>query len=169
MALFDKVKEQFGAKDVSEIPEKSKEKELAGWVRSKIEEIRSSAARIAHEGIWMQNSAYAIGFNGLYYNTVTRSFQPINRASGYLRRNRINVNKILPNLQNRLARMTKNPPRYDVRPNDATQDAKDNARLKLDILNAKWEDLKLQNKRQDLLMWVQQAGHAYMYVCWDSL
>jgi len=153
---------------LKELDKKREEEELAQWVRSQVEQERSSASRIAHEAIWMQNCAYTVGFNGLYFNTNTRSFAPINRAAVGLRRNRINVNKILPSLQNRLARLTKNPPKYDVRPNDQTQEAKDNAAFKLDILRAKFDDLKLLQKRLELLMWVQQTGHAYLGLYWDD-
>ncbi len=153
---------------VEKLDQATDEKELANYIRSKIDEVRSSASRIAHQGVWMQNCAYTIGFSGLYFNTSTRSFQPINKTAGFLRRNRMYVNKILPTLQNRLARLTKNPPRFDVRPNDQTQEAKDNARFKLDILVAKWDELRANLERQQAVMWTQQCGHAYLGIFWDD-
>lgn len=144
------------------------ERKLAAHVRKKVEEIRSSASRIAHEGIWMTNVAYLLGYDGMTYNTTTRSFQPINRASTYIKKNRIHVNKILPTIQNRLARLAKNPPKYDVRPESNSSDDKDQARLSLQILMAYWERLHLNEKRLTLLMMVQQFGHAYVKICWDD-
>ncbi len=171
MGLLDKVfdrskpvEEQIDARD-----DKLKDDDLAGWIKAKVDEIRASASRTAHEGIWMQNTAAVLGFTGVYWNNASRSFAPVNRASGALKKSRIHVNKLLPNLQNRLARLCKNQPRYDVKPNDSTQEAKDNARFKLDILTAKWDELRVSQKRPQLLMWVQQAGHAYLGVFWDDI
>lgn len=144
------------------------EQELCDWVKSKIEEIRQGSARVAHEAIWMQNIAAVLGFTGLQYNAVTKSLQPINRVGNASRRNRMQVNKLLPALQTRLAKLTKNPPKYDVRPNDMTQEAKDNARFKLDILNAKWDDLKINQKRYELMMFAEECGHAYLGINWDD-
>lgn len=178
MGLLDKVKGSLGLKSVQdansvgdiveELDKAREEKEVYGYIRSKVDQVRSSASRIAHESVWMQNASYTIGFAGLQFNPTTRSFMPINRAAASSRRQRMYVNKILPNLQNRLAKLTKNPPRFDVRPNDNTQEAKDNARFKLDILTAKWDELKLNLERQQLLMWVQECGHAYGHICWDD-
>jgi len=136
------------------------------WVRNKLEEIRASASRQAHEAIWMKNTAYVLGFPGVQWNAASRSFAPVNRAAG--RKNKIQVNKLLPALQNRLSRLCKNQPRYDVKPNDSTQDAKDNAKFKLDILISKWEELRINQKRASLIMWVQQTGHAYLGGFWDD-
>lgn len=138
------------------------------FIKSKIQEVRASANRIAHEGIWITNIAYMLGYDGLTFNTATRQFQPINRASSYLRKNRIHVNKILPTVQNRLAKLCKNRPRYDVRPESNDASAKDNARLSLQVLTSLWDKLKLDEQRLWLYMWVQQTGHAYLKVCWDE-
>ena len=132
-----------------------------------VEEVRASASRIAHEGIWMTNIAYLLGYDGLTYNTTTRSFQPINRASSYLKKNRIHVNKILPTIQNRLARLCKNPPAYDVRPESNSTEDKEAARLSLQTLEAMWEKLTINKKRIFLYMWLQQCGHAWGKVSWD--
>lgn len=157
----------MGLRVVDEDNQTPEEKELAAFVRSKVEESRSAANRIAHEGIWITNTAYALGYDGIFYNTTTRSFQPLDRASNGLKRNRLHVNKILPTLQNRLARFCKNPPRYDVRPESNSNDDKEAARLSLQILICLWDKLHLNEKRIPLYMWLQQCGHAYMKVGWD--
>ncbi len=146
----------------------SEELELAAHVRNKVEEIRSKASRIAHEGIWMTNIAYLCGMDGLTYNTTSRQFQPTNRAAAYLKKNRIHVNKVLPTIQNRTARLCKNPPRYDVRPENMDADSKDAARFATKVLNAKWEELKLNQKRIPMMMWMQECGHAYIKIIWDD-
>lgn len=115
----------------------------------------------------MTNIAYLLGYDGLTYNTTTRSFQPVNRASSYLKKNRIHVNKILPTVQNRLARLCKNPPAYDVRPESNGTEDKEAARLSLQTLEAMWEKLTINKKRIFLYMWLQQCGHAWGRVSWD--
>lgn len=76
---------------------------------------------------------------------------------------------VLPTVQNRLAKLCKNPPRYDVLPENASGEAKDSARLSLQVLNMMWERLETNRKRIELLMWVMQAGHAFFKVYWDPM
>lgn len=161
MNLKERIQAFYGDQTPEEI-------ELAQHVRSKVEECRSSASRIASEGIWMTNIAYLLGYDGVAFDTVTRQFKPVNRASGYLKKSRIHVNKILPTIQNRLARLCKNPPKYDVMPESNSTSDKEAARLGVQILGALWEKLSLNEKRLWLTMWVQQCGHAYMKVSWDT-
>jgi transcriptional regulator with XRE-family HTH domain len=116
----------------------------------------------------MTNIAYLLGFDGLSFNTNTRQFVPINRASNYLRKQRLHVNKILPNAQNRAARLCKSPPKYDVRPENNDNEAKEDARFSLQVLTTKWDELRLDLKRIGLVMWLQQCGHAYIKVSWDA-
>lgn len=144
------------------------DKKLAKHVRDKVDEIRASASRIAHEGIWMTNIAYLLGYDGVTFNSQTRSFQPVSRASSYLKKNRIHVNKILPTIQNRLARLCKNPPKYDVRPESNDTEDKEAGRLGLQILGALWERMSLDEKRIPLYMWAQETGLAWMKVLWDT-
>lgn len=129
--------------------------------------MRASANRVAHESIWMTNIAYVLGYDGIAFNATTRQFQPINNVGSYLRKNRLHVNKILPAMQNRLARLCKNPPRYDVRPDSNDADAKEDARFSLQVLESMWEKLSLNQKRILLYMWTQECGHAYVKICWD--
>lgn len=156
----------FG-QDSQEIEQKAAEKEIVNHVRSKVEQCRAAASRVAHEGIWMTNIAYLLGYDGVSFNSTTRQFQPINRAAAYLKKNRLHVNKILPTIQNRLARLCKNPPKYDVRPESNDTDDKEAARLALQVLSSLWDKLRLDEKRIPLYMWVSQCGHAYVKVCWD--
>lgn len=140
---------------------------LVQHIRQQLEENRSSANRIAHEGIWMTNIAYCLGYDGLMYNVTSRQFQPINRASAYLRKNRIHANKILPTVQNRLARLSQNPPEYEVAPETNDTEDKDAARLSEQVLDAKIDELEINKKRIFLYMWMQQCGHAYIRTYWD--
>ena len=145
----------------------SKESELAGWVKSRVEDVRSSSNRIAHEGIWMSNVAYLLGFSGVVWDNTTRGFRPVARNKGVIRRERVYSNMILPAVQNRLARLCKVPPRYEVRPNSQTTKDKDAARLGQEVINFVWDDTTLNVKRLQLLMWVQQCGHAYLKTTFD--
>lgn len=141
---------------------------VAGHVRQLVQEVRGSANRVAHEGIWMTNIAALLGYDGVVFNTQTRQFQSNNAAGAAVKKNRIHVNKILPAVQNRLARLCKNPPRYEIRPESNDTEDKEAARLGLQTLMAMWEKLSLDEKRLLLYMWVQECGHAYIKVGWDT-
>lgn len=158
----------FGAEPLTDADGQTEaERQIAAHVKQKVEESRSSANRVAHESIWMTNIAALLGYDGIAFDSRTRTFQPINQLSGALKKSRIHVNKILPTVQNRLARLCKNPPKYDVRPESDSTDDREAARLGLQILAYEWDTLSLDEKRILLYMWVQQTGHAYVGVCWD--
>lgn len=146
----------------------SEEKEKANFVRKKVDEIRSSASRVSHEGIWMTNIAAALGLSNMTFNTTSRSFEPIARVGIGLRRDRPQVNKILPTLQNRAARLTKNPPKYDVIPESGALEDKEAARKGLRVLNKIWDQEKINAKRIQQTMWTQECGHSYIKVSWDE-
>jgi hypothetical protein len=143
------------------------EKKVVEWVNKKVEESRMSSSRISHEGVWMTNIAYVLGFDGVFYDTTTRQFRSAAKGNTSLRRNRVHVNKILPSIQNRLARLCKNPPKYDVRPNSNEVEDKEASRLSLQVLNNIFDKQQVNQKRMTLYMWMQECGHAYAKVCWD--
>lgn len=143
------------------------EKDIVGYVRNEIEEIRSTANRIISEGQWLTNSAYLLGYTNLFYDTTLRVFRPINMPTRNVRGNRVEFNYILPNIQNRLARLTKTPPRYDVKPNSTSDDDREAARLGVYIINQLWDEQRINKKRLLMTMWMQQCGHAFLKTCWD--
>jgi hypothetical protein len=182
MGIFDKVM-GFGPKqedpnspalpikdaDQQPLPDR----ELCDFVKKQIEEVRAHANRVSHEGIWMTNIAYLLGFDSVYYDPQLRQFRPTGTGSAagsaqYLKRNRIHSNQILPAVQNRLARMLKNPPKYDVRPNSMDEDDKEAAKLSLEQIDSIWDKQAINRKRIDLGMWIQECGHSFVGVCWDQ-
>jgi hypothetical protein len=106
-----------------------------------------------------------MGYSGVSYDTTYRQFK--NADSKKRGIGKFKVNKILPTIQNRLARLTQSPPRYDVRPNSNSTKDKDQARLSLQVLNDVFQKERFNERRQDLLMSAQQGGHAYIQVQWD--
>lgn len=149
----------------------AQDRELVSYIKNKVEESRGQATRIAHEGIWMTNIAYLLGFDSIFYDPNLRQFRPAgNNAAGnnFIKRNRIHENILLPACQNRLARMLKSPPKYDVRPNSMDEDDKEAARLGIEIINSLWDRQQINRKRIDLGMWLQQCGHAYVCVSYDD-
>ena len=179
MGLFDTIKDKIArdfsksADDMAHTPtsvddQKQDEKNLAGFVRKKVEESRANANRVAHEGIWMTNIAYLMGFDSIYYDTQTRQYMPLARAGQFLSRNRVHENILLPMAQNRLARMCKVPPRFDTLPNSPSEEDKEAALLSLDILTDLWHRQEINIKRLGLGMWLQQCGHAYLKVTYDK-
>lgn len=171
MALLNRIfgNEEPDEKKLETIADQTQDEiDLVNFVRKRVEESRVSASRVSHEGIWMTNIAYLIGFDSVYYDTQARQFRAVGRTNQFIRRSRIHVNKILPTVQNRLARLCKNPPKYDVRPNSSSTEDKEAARLALQILNMVWDKQKINSKRIPLYMWTQQCGHAYVKVSYDD-
>ncbi len=158
-----------GPKEVGSASEQSSEaQEIVSFVRNKVEEARGSGQRIAQESVWMTNIAYLLGFDSVVFDSASRAFRSVGQPSRFLRRNRLHINKILPTVQNRLSRLCKNPPQFDVRPESSSVDDKDASRLSLDILKMVWEKEKVNEKRLTLMMWLQQCGYSFMKVCWDD-
>ncbi len=153
-------------KDATEQSEE--DKALVGFVKNKLEEIRTSSARTAMEGIALTNVAYLCGFDSIYFDGASRQFKPTPTPSQFLKRNRVHVNRILPTVQNRLARLLKNEPRWDIRPKSGDEEDKDGARLAEQVIIQLWDQLKINQKRVPMTMWLQQAGSAYFKVVWDE-
>lgn len=174
MSIFDDIRAKLSGeesekkeiKTASDQPQP--DQDLAGFVKNKVEEVRSLANRVAHEGVWMTNIAYILGFDSVFYDPTTRQFRPMAGGGQYVKRNRIRANLILPACQNRLARLLKSPPKYDVRPNSSEQEDKDAAQLGLEVINMVWDKQHINKKRIDLGMWIQQCGHAYIKVSFDE-
>jgi hypothetical protein len=143
------------------------EKRLISYIRDKVDDCRHSGSRIAYEAIWLTNIAYLLGFSGVSYDPVQKQYKNADPSNKMMRRSRMRVNKILPTIQNRLARLCKSPPEYDVRPNSNSTEDKDAARLALQIIENVFDKTRFEEKRQELLMTTQQFGYAFIQVCWD--
>jgi hypothetical protein len=181
MGVFDSIRDKMMRSVSSEKPDEAammdamdqpkEDQELCAFVKNRIDESRNMANRVAHEGVWMTNTAYVLGFDGVYYDTGAKQFRPTNTATPvgtYLKRNRVHENLILPACQNRLSRMLKNPPRYDVLPNSMDEEDKEGARLGMEVIGCTFDKQQVNRKRIDLGMWKQQCGHAYIGVSWDD-
>lgn len=159
MGLFDKLSGALSDKD----PEDEK---LYDFVRSKVEDVRRTGTRTSHEAIWLTNVAWLLGYQ-VYFDPSARQFRNFYAGTPYLARNRLYVNKILPTVQNRLARLVKSRPKYQVRPSSNDQEDRDAAKLSEQVLDMIWQNEGVSQKQLELYMWTQQAGHAYAKVCWD--
>lgn len=167
MSILDNL---FGKNTLSDASDQSSEdRELCTFVKNKIETCRTAANRIAHEGQWMTNSAYLLGFDSVYYDTNTRQLRSLDGSSrhGVLRR-RVYENLILPAAQNRMARLCKSAPKWEVIPEDNSNEAREEARLSHDVLLQLWEDAQVNHTRLELIMWLQQCGHAFLKVSHDD-
>lgn len=148
------------------------EKKLAAFIKKRVDDSNTAANRISHMGTWLTNIAYVLGFDSVFFDTNTRQFQSTTgsagTSSGLLRRGRVFENIILPAVQNRQARLCKNPPKFEVAPEDNTNEAKEDARLGHDVLLQLWNDCEINVKRLGLTMWLQECGHSYMKVSFDD-
>lgn len=174
MNIIDRARERLFShvegkpKEITDANEQTEEdKAIVSFVLSKLESRRSSGARIAQEGINLTNIAYLCGFDNIFFDTTARSFKPVANPNAFIRRNRVHVNRILPTVQNRLARLTKSPPRWDVAPNSPDEEDKDAARLSQQVLEQLWDNLYINRKRIPLTMWLQQCGSSYLKASWD--
>jgi len=136
-------------------------------VRQKLEERMSSPARAAAEAVWLRNIAYLSGIDGVEFDIVSRSFIPINTLPAHINRSRVHVNKVLPTVQNKLAKLCKSQPRWDVRPKSSDDADKEAARLGKAVILQDWDYAHIAEKRQELLLWTMECGHAYLKVTWD--
>lgn len=175
MSLLERARERLFGKlegqepEIKDVSEQSEEdKAIVSFVRSKLEERRQSSARVAQEGINLTNTAYLCGFDSVYFDGVSRQFKPVPSPSQFIKKNRVHVNRILPTVQNRLARLVKNPPRWDVRPKSSDEEDKDAARLAEQVLIQLWDQLAINRKRVPMTMWLQQCGVAYLKISWDT-
>lgn len=139
---------------------------LVEHIRSKIDQVRQSNSRMSLESTYLTNIAYLLGYDGVSYDTKLRQFKNAD-PKRKLNNSRFKVNKVLPTVQNRLARITQSPPRYDVRPNSNSTEDKDAARLGLEIIESVFEKEHFNEKRQDLHMATMQGGVAYVQTLWD--
>lgn len=144
------------------------ELKLVAYIKEKIEEARTASSRTVLESQWMTNTAYLIGFDGVQYDSQTKQFKNIANNSRSVRRDRIRVNKILPTVQNRTARLCKSPPKYEVKPESNSVEDKEAARKGLNVIDYIWDKQKVDEKRISLVNWLQQCGHSYMFVSWDE-
>lgn len=174
MSLLDKARERLNAWSTGEKPaitdareQTDEDKAICAFVRNRLEEVRQSSARVAQEGINLTNTAYLCGFDSVYFDGTSRSFKPIPAPSQFIKRNRVHVNRILPTVQNRTARLLKNAPRWDVRPKSSDEEDKDAARLAEQVIIQLWDQLGVNKKRIPLTMWLQQCGTCYLKVSWD--
>lgn len=175
MSIFDQILEKMqGSKkdELEPIKEPSDqpqdELKIVSWVKNKVEESKSNGSRVAFESQVVTNTAYLLGFDSVYFDSRNRALRSYGSTSGWPQRSRPHSNLILPTIQNRLARLCKNPPRYDVRPNSNSQEDKDAARLTLKVIQSTLEREKANEKRINAYMWKQQAGHVFMKVYWDA-
>lgn len=164
---FSKMTGELGEiKDASDQPQD--QIDLIAHIKSKIQDVRTSGSRVAQEGIWMTNYAYLMGYDSVYYDTSARQFRATGQGTRTINRNRLFVNKILPTCQRRQARLTKNPPKWEIRPDAASETAKDQARFEGNLLDYYMDKEKVLQKRQEMMMGLMQCGHFYMGVSWND-
>lgn len=175
MSVFDSIREKMVSfTNQNPMPEQLEasaedEKQLTEFVRNKVEESRSNPSRTTFENNVITNTAYILGYDGVFYDSRSRQLRPYVGSGGGMSKSRVHANLVLPTAQNRLSRLAKNPPKYDVRPNTNSVEDKDAARLTLKVINNVWDKERINEKRIDLLMWMQQGGHAWGKVYWDPM
>ena len=72
------------------------EKDIIEYIKRRVTEVRQNGSRVAQESIWMTNYAYLMGFDSIYYDTTTRQYRNVGRATSAGKRGGLSINKILP-------------------------------------------------------------------------
>ncbi len=157
----------FGSKPAEPEAPKLDEGKIVAFVRSRLEEGRGSSERLAFESSVVTNTAYLLGYDSLYYDSRQRMFRNYAGGSASPNRGRVHKNMILPSIQNRLARLCKNAPKFDVRPESPSEEDKEAARLGLKTLVNIMDRERYNERRIECTMWMQQAGYSWIKVGWD--
>lgn len=140
---------------------------IANWVKSRVSESRSKGFRASFEAQWLRNIAYQKGYSGVVFDSTLRQFRNSDGKNSGSRRNRLHINKMLPTLQNRLARLVKQKPKYMVLPNSNDSDNKEASRLAEQVLDCIYDKQKVAYKYIELIDWAQVVGHCYFKVSID--
>lgn len=156
----------FGGTQEPEAP-KLDESKIVAFVNSRLEEGRTDTSRMAFESSVVTNTAYLLGYDSVYFDPKNRMFRSYSGAAASPSRGRVHKNMILPSIQNRLARLCKNAPKYDVRPESPSEEDKEAARISLKVLVNVMDRERYNEKRIENTMWMQQAGVGWMKVGWD--
>ncbi len=143
------------------------EGKIIAFVKGKVDEGRQNPARLAFESSVVTNTAYLLGYDALYYDSRLRMFRNYGGGAAAPNRGRIHQNMVLPSVQNRLARLCKNAPKFDVRPNSPSEEHKEAARLSLKCLLNVMDRERYNEKRIENAMWMQQAGYSWIKIGWD--
>lgn len=143
------------------------EKDIVSFVKNRVEEARQNPSRLAFESGVVTNTAYLLGYDSVYYDSKMKIFRNHAGSTATPMRGRIHRNMILPTVNNRLAKLCKNPPRYEVRPNSAEEEDKQAARLSMKLLENVFDRERYSEKRIEAAMWMQQAGYSWIKVGWD--
>lgn len=156
----------FGGTQEPQAP-KLDESKIVAFVNSRLEEGRTDTARMAFESSVVTNTAYLLGYDSVYFDPKNRLFRSYSGAAASPSRGRVHKNMILPSIQNRLARLCKNAPKYDVRPESPSEEDKEAARISLKVLVNVMDKERYSEKRIENTMWMQQAGVGWMKIGWD--
>ncbi len=163
--------ERMDGKELGEIKDPSDQPkdqvDLVQYIKNKVQEVRQASSRVSIEGTWMTNYAYFLGYNSVFYDTNAKQFRNAANPIGGQRGSKLYINKILPTVQRRQARLCKNAPRYEVKPDNASQEAKDTARLEQQVADMYWDKNRVNEKRLRMMTGLQMCGHYYMEVGWD--
>lgn len=131
----------------------------------KCEELLKSAreAREPFEADWYLNVAFFEGEHWLTWSRSRRFARPI------LERWRVMFtdNRVQPAVLSEVAKLTKNRPTWEAVPTSADDVALDDALLTQRVLQAKWEDLKLQPLLRRVTTWSRVTGAGFWKVTWD--
>lgn len=112
---------------------------------------------------WYLNIAFYIGDQWIFWNRGR-----IDRPNLEPYRETIVDNRILPSVDSRVARKTKNRPKFIVTPFSGDEEDRRAAEIGEKVCDHDWLNLQIEDKHYICQKWVELTGAAFMKVYWDS-
>lgn len=78
-------------------------------------------------------------------------------------------NRVQPAVASEVAKLTKNRPVWDAVPASGDDEALEDTLLANRVMEAKWEDLGLQQQLEDVCTWSRVCGSGFWKITWDPL
>ena len=126
------------------------------------------ADKLLRAYVWDESIRFFYGDQHIEYNVATSRFQSVTvtRNNDFIPRSITNF--IFPVVRTVVSQLTKNRPQANVRPNSS--DPRDVAAAKVaDLsLDAKWEELREEEKQQEKAYWGVITGTSFKKIYWDE-
>lgn len=151
---------EFFSKDSAE-PDLGK---IDGFLR------KQQQARHSDEVSWRINQAFYEGSQYVYYNRQYNRIDRLGTEEGEKPRYRVRLtcNQILGVVRTYLAKMTKNQPMMEAAPASGQQEDIKAARLGEVVFRYLWDELDLEDKLHEAILYSLLMGQGYWEVYWDD-
>lgn len=117
--------------------------------------------RYSHEQGWLLNQLFYQGFHHTKFDTLTRTAQPLKRKV------RFKCNLIQNAVMHRVAKLTSNPPDWDVDSDSQDKEVHDAAEVAERFLEWIWDKEEMPIRAKELKLLSGIFGTSFLHVYWD--